>query len=116
MRLLGSSEEQRWVNARAFDIQSTPGRQTLFYHVKAIYALFFFYRFIHMYGNRREKENQTNVLHVGEKRLQNFQPSIIPGYSTCREKEHEMYWHGCDLDHIHVSEIEMEPVPLRHMH
>lgn len=60
--------------------------------------------------------SQTNVLHVGEKRLQNFQPSIIPGYSTCREKEHEMYWHGCDLDHIHVSEIEMEPVPLRHMH
>ena len=60
--------------------------------------------------------SQTNVLHVGEKWLQNFQPSIIPGYSTCRKKEHEMYWHGCDLDHIHVSEIEMEPVPLRHMH
>lgn len=65
MRLLGSSEEQRWVNARAFDIQSTPGRQTLFYHVKAIYVLFFFYRFIHMYGDRGEKENQTKCTACG---------------------------------------------------
>lgn len=59
--------------------------------------------------------SQTNVFHVGEKWPQNFQPSINPGHSTCRKKENEMYWHGCDLDHIHVSEIEMEPVPLRHM-